>query len=249
MDRFAHAHGASVVSDAVAKRPRTFQCKDALWSDLERIAGDLECTVDYLVNDALKHYIRQRLTRRSDPDPASISPLTPSGQYPPPLPPLPPLRPPPPSPLHLAPPPLPPPPLPARMSALPTPRLPPPRTTALRPVAPPPYPAPPARVPPPLPQAPQLALSHGGRTCVVDRPGFVIGRVKASGLMIKDPNVSRQHAVIEEQAGVHYLVDLGSVNGTFVNGERIARWALRDGDVARICDHEIRFSFVGGPGL
>ncbi len=227
----APAHGAPVVSDPVAKRPRTFQCKDALWSDLERIAGDLECTVDYLVNDALKHYIRQRLTRRSEPDPTNVSPPTPSGQY---LAPLPPPRPPP---LHLAPPPLPPPPLPARLTAAPPP-LPPPRTTALRPAPPVP-----ARVPPPLPRAPQLAMTHGDRTCVVDREGFVIGRVKAAGLRIQDPNVSRQHAVIEERAGVHYLVDLGSVNGTYVNGERIARWALREGDVARICDHEIRFSF------
>jgi pSer/pThr/pTyr-binding forkhead associated (FHA) protein len=80
----------------------------------------------------------------------------------------------------------------------------------------------------------------------VEASGFVIGRGKASGLSIKDPNISRQHAMIEQQGGLYWLVDMGSVNGTFVNGERITRKALAEGDVARICDHEIRFSFNGG---
>jgi pSer/pThr/pTyr-binding forkhead associated (FHA) protein len=46
---------------------------------------------------------------------------------------------------------------------------------------------------------------------------------------------------------VYYLVDMGSTNGTLVNGERITtRKPIADGDVARICDHEIRFSFRRG---
>jgi hypothetical protein len=247
------------VNDPAARRPRTFLCRDPLWESLEQISAELECTVDYLVNDALKHYIRQRLTRhphsepgeapnsfrRAEPPPSQLAPSalhppTPSGQYqlvPPPAP----VRPPPP---------LPPPPLPARMTLPPAP-LPPPRpplAMAPRPNPPPPPMPPPLPPPsrgfPPLPQAPrELSVIYADRTCVVDRPGFVIGRGKAAGLTIKDPNISRQHAIVEQQGGLYYLVDMGSTNGTFVNGERISRKAIAEGDVARICEHEVRFTF------
>ncbi len=242
MESPVHALGGTTI-DPRGRRPRTFQCKDALWEGLEQIAAELECTVDYLVNDALKHYIRQRLTRRPEP----AAPPAPAGPLPPPTPPL--MRPPPPPALHLVPPPVPPPPLSARITA-PPPSLPPfPALVLARPPPPtPPWPPaalPPPHLPPPLP-AParaELLVSYAGRTAVVDRAGFVIGRAKAAGLSIKDPNISRRHAVIEERGGAYFLVDMGSTNGTFVNGARIERKALADGDVALICEHEIRFAF------
>jgi hypothetical protein len=297
MEHFARAldggpASGPLVNDPLARRARTFQCRDALWESLEQIAGELECSVDYLVNDALKHYVRQRLTRHPPKDPPSAPargaatlpapavlpslPLTPSGQYrlpePPPL-----LRPPPPPPLHLAPPVVPPPPLPARMTPPPPPPARPQLVTAPRPPVFLPYPPPPlpplphpARAPtPPLPlpaplppgtgpipagfaaPPPQLSVIYADHKRLVDRPRFVIGRGKAAGLAIKDPNISREHAVIEQQGGIYYLVDVGSTNGTFVNGERITRKAIADGDVATICEHQVRFSFErprGSPG-
>ncbi len=90
----------------------------------------------------------------------------------------------------------------------------------------------------------QLTVTYAGTTTVVDRPGFVIGRGKAAALVIRDPNISRQHAVVEQQGGLYYLVDMGSINGITVNGERITRKAIADGDVAVVCEHEIRFAFV-----
>ena len=277
-EAWAPRHQGPPMSDPQARRARTFQCRDALWESLERIAGDLECTVDYLMNDALKHYIRQRLTRHPQPPPPSFTespasppspaspappPPTPSGQY------LPlgalPMRPPPPPPLHLVPPPVPPPPPPPRITAPPPlpppaqfrpalvvpPRPPPP--PPLLPAPPPPLRAPGFAVPPPPPPgygapprlAPaQLTVSCDGHARVVDCPGFVIGRGKTAGLSIKDPNISRRHAVIEEQGGAYYLVDMGSTNGTFVDGAPITRRAIRDGDVARICEHEVRFTLT-----
>lgn len=87
-------------------------------------------------------------------------------------------------------------------------------------------------------------VSYGTHSVAVDRPGFIIGRGKqASGLTIKDPNISRSHATVELHEGVYWLVDMGSTNGTLVNGQPIQRKAIADGDVARICDHEIRFSY------
>ena len=71
--------------------------------------------------------------------------------------------------------------------------------------------------------APRLAISYNDQEVLVDREGFVIGRGRNPiGLRIKDPNVSRQHALVEYQGGVYYLVDLGSVNGVEVNGERVS---------------------------
>ena len=49
-----------MTADQNKKTTRTFQCKDALWQKFEQMARELECSVDYLVNDAMKQYARQR---------------------------------------------------------------------------------------------------------------------------------------------------------------------------------------------
>ncbi|HKY38517.1 MAG TPA: hypothetical protein VJN18_21385, partial [Polyangiaceae bacterium] len=49
-----------MTADLNKKTQRTFQCKDALWQKFEQMARELECSVDYLVNDAMKQYARQR---------------------------------------------------------------------------------------------------------------------------------------------------------------------------------------------
>ena len=43
-----------MTADQNKKTTRTFQCKDALWQKFEQMAKELECSVDYLVNDAMK---------------------------------------------------------------------------------------------------------------------------------------------------------------------------------------------------
>ncbi|MBM4363670.1 MAG: hypothetical protein FJ104_13390, partial [Deltaproteobacteria bacterium] len=48
------------MSDANKKTSRSFQCRDALWDKFEQMARELECSIDYLVNDAMKQYLRQR---------------------------------------------------------------------------------------------------------------------------------------------------------------------------------------------
>ena len=73
---------------------------------------------------------------------------------------------------------------------------------------------------------------------------FIIGRGKqSSDLTLKDPNVSRQHAMVEFQNGVYFMVDMGSTNGVEYNGQRIARRQIAEGDVYRICDHAILFTY------
>jgi pSer/pThr/pTyr-binding forkhead associated (FHA) protein len=70
-----------------------------------------------------------------------------------------------------------------------------------------------------------------------DRPvesGTTIGR-EGCDITLSDPDVSRRHAEIEIAAGELSIVDLGSTNGTFVNGDRIDQQRrLRDGDEVRI---------------
>lgn len=87
-------------------------------------------------------------------------------------------------------------------------------------------------------------MIYRGQRHPVNKPSFVIGRGKQRvDLTIHDPNVSRQHAMIEVQEGRYYLVDLGSTNGTEVNGQRVQRREIAEGDVIKICDHEARFTY------
>ena len=86
-----------------------------------------------------------------------------------------------------------------------------------------------------------LSLTYRGALSLVDKDRYLIGRSKTQAdLRLDDPNVSRQHAVIEHVGAAWYIVDLGSTNGVHVAGERVARRALTDGDVIVITTHEIR---------
>lgn len=89
-----------------------------------------------------------------------------------------------------------------------------------------------------------LNAYYNGERFPVTKERFVIGRGKqTSDLTIKDPNVSRQHALIEFHNGQYFMVDMGSTNGVEYAGQRIQRQLVNEGDVFRVCDHELRFSF------
>jgi len=280
-------------SDPNKKSPRTFQCRDMLWETFEQMARELECSVDYLINEAMKQYARQRSYGGRTPYPNagrqdSVQERgvgSGGGSYP-----------------SAAPPPMPPPPNsmrsgggarggpggllppPARGGALPAPP-PPPRGGGIQSgmgMQPPPRMATgqsmpglgrsqpvsaPRSAPPPIPGrggpmpatpgsgyngamsphaggAATLSIVYQGEKVGVSKDRFVIGRGKqSSDLTLKDPNVSRQHAMIEYQNGVYFMVDMGSTNGVEYNGQRIARKQIAEGDVFRICDHDLRFTY------
>jgi pSer/pThr/pTyr-binding forkhead associated (FHA) protein len=89
-----------------------------------------------------------------------------------------------------------------------------------------------------------LTLVYNGERHSITKDRFVIGRGKqSSDLTLKDPNVSRQHAMIEFQNGVYFMVDMGSTNGVEYNGQRIARKQIGEGDAFRICDHDLLFTY------
>jgi len=67
-----------------------------------------------------------------------------------------------------------------------------------------------------------------------------IGRQPGNDIRLEDQTVSSEHAAVQIGNPVT-LTDLGSTNGTFVNGERISKQALAHGDVIRIGHHEMKF--------
>ena len=59
---------------------------------------------------------------------------------------------------------------------------------------------------------------------------LVLGRALSSDLPVLDPTVSRRHAELKIEASSVTVTDLGSSNGTFVNGSRVTSTTLRMGD-------------------
>ena len=82
-----------------------------------------------------------------------------------------------------------------------------------------------------------LTIKNGpgaGRVIDLTEGELVIGRIEPAGLAIGDSEVSRRHARLNCRGDRYYLEDLGSVNGTILNGEKITgECRLSDGDEIR----------------
>jgi hypothetical protein len=78
-------------------------------------------------------------------------------------------------------------------------------------------------------QTPLLLID--GKRVVISPAGATIGRGRASDIVLNDPNVSRQHAEIRPRGGSWVITDLGSTNGSQLNGRRLdGSEVLRNGD-------------------
>ena len=71
---------------------------------------------------------------------------------------------------------------------------------------------------------------HGGEYPLADAGELVIGRSNDLDLVLIEDMVSRKHAKLTVQPGQITISDLGSTNGTFVNGEKVKRARLKEGD-------------------
>jgi pSer/pThr/pTyr-binding forkhead associated (FHA) protein len=71
---------------------------------------------------------------------------------------------------------------------------------------------------------------YAGLEWALDRDCTVIGRGRTADLVLSEATISRAHAVLGYEAGKLFVEDLGSTNGTLVNGVRERRVLLADGD-------------------
>lgn len=166
---------------APRRAPRSFLCSDELWRAFEARAAALECSVDWLLGEAMKRLLES----------------VPAGER-------------------------------ARLAGASTgaPARPRDRGSPRRP---------PPALPPPRPPPLRLALNVDGVRTLIDRDAFVLGRsAQNANLVLRDPGVSRQHAIIERVGAAYVIVDMASTNGVVVNGTRVARAVLRPGDVIAI---------------
>lgn len=156
------------------KHARRFVCRDELYQAFQERARELECSVDWLIAEAMKRFLSQTGTG-----------IPPRRQL--------------------------------DVERRPRPHLPPP-------------------LPPPLsPPRDRIALRLGDQRTVVDQERFVIGRKKReAAFVVADPNVSRQHAMLERTREGWVILDMASTNGVFVNGTRVTRALVRVGDVVVI---------------
>jgi hypothetical protein len=96
--------------------------------------------------------------------------------------------------------------------------------------------------PPPAEQEEVATLTWNGSALEISQQRVtVIGRSSDCDIPLSDPNVSRRHAEVRRIGDGYSLVDLGSTNGTEVNGQRIQETALMNGDVIGVGTTSITF--------
>jgi hypothetical protein len=79
------------------------------------------------------------------------------------------------------------------------------------------------------------------RRVTIEQFPFRIGRAETASLRVDSAEVSREHAEIFERNGMWLVRDLGSTNGTQVNGKSIKETLLSDGDIIKVAETELTF--------
>ncbi len=246
--------------DQSKKTMRHFYCRDVLWETFEQMANDFDCSIDYLVNEAMRYYARSKNYQSPGaPQMTGAAPAANSGQpsrpgaqgarhqggtQPPPMTAATnaaasvqrDARRAPPTPGYAA----------GAAANQPAPSVPPPGRGGAPngPSMHAPAAAPPAAPPLPTGAGPTLFLIYNGQRYPVTKDQFIIGRgSKTSDLPIKDGNISRKHAAVIRRNGTFYIKDLGSTNGIDYKGMRIDNKRIDEGDVFHLCDYELRFTY------
>ncbi len=91
-------------------------------------------------------------------------------------------------------------------------------------------------------EIPAALTAVGGERYELEKQVVLIGRSQDSDIRLADPNVSRRHAEVRRDDDAFWLVDLGSTNGTEVNGRRLRQVKLEDGDRITLGSTELVFA-------
>jgi pSer/pThr/pTyr-binding forkhead associated (FHA) protein len=93
-----------------------------------------------------------------------------------------------------------------------------------------------------------LLVKHGpnaGSTFLIEQDATSIGRDPKSDVFLDDVTVSRKHAELRRTSGAFTIHDLGSLNGTYVNRERVEMTTLASGDELQVGKFKLAF-FANG---
>ena len=200
------------------KTVRAFQCRDYLYEVFDRMSSEYECSVDYLINEAMREYARSREQTVAAVDAQELMGSAVGGGAPV-------------GARHVE----------ARQAPMLTPV--PSRRPTARPAVtvPPPLPG---RRPSDSIGRRMLVLQFNGERFPIEKDEFIIGRgARTADLAIRDGNISRRHAAVVFHDGVYFMKDLGSTNGIEFAGQRVESKRIEEGDVYHICDYEFRFSY------
>ena len=97
----------------------------------------------------------------------------------------------------------------------------------------------------------KLVLSFNGdivKEYELDKENITIGRKPDNDIHIDNLAVSGNHAKILTILNDSFIEDLGSTNGTYVNGEKISKHALQNGESVVIGKHELKYESAGADG-
>ncbi len=90
----------------------------------------------------------------------------------------------------------------------------------------------------------KLVLSKGGSVlhqCFIDQDRVGVGRDAHNHVVVDDPTLGGEHAEIISVGNDHILQDLGTADGTWVNGEQVDRHILQHGDVIKLGGFYLRY--------
>lgn len=253
--------------DQISKSLRQFHCRDYLWELFQKMSAELECSSDYLINEAMRQYAKayqagnlsaappqsqaKSMPGVASPSSANIPALgtmrsgkgsMSTGALPLPPPPARPQRP------AFSPPGVSDPGALGKRQSAPASfsgsEFPAPGRESFKPASEQLFPSAGGSGYPAAGGRPTLFVIYDSQRIPVAKDEFIIGRgSKSSDLTIKDGNISRRHAAIVFENGAYYLKDLGSTNGIEFQGRRIGGKRIDEGDVFSICDYELRFTY------
>ena len=86
-----------------------------------------------------------------------------------------------------------------------------------------------------------VSLEVNGKKHELDGVQTTIGRSKECDIQLPDPNVSRKHAEVRQEGAAYWAIDLDSTNGMEVNGRRLKRAKLRQGDTITVGSTDLVF--------